>query len=416
MATVSSIKGVQPLLKRSALDYGESYGGSWFSSNMEMFLNNLITYYGKSIYSFLDLARYCTDPNLYTNGEKKLGTTEDWKNSRHLHHEIVRLAGFEPGNVKRGSKDYPPAVFENAIDVAQLFSEPQVVYLHLSSIGEDITSRNISKLMLYGTLEVADIIATAKQKGDNVRSVPVIFVFDETAPLISSTFLPVLGMARSLGLGCLMGLQSLHQLGLGDKDYTNSFISGTAYKHLLSAPDVFTQKYVVDSSGEMERPSASWRQPVPKGLSEIPQSALSSRHATPNMPFIDPEAQVRSERVPRLSADDVMRYGADRFSSLYSVAENYNGANDNGRWVPLWNGYHIDKETYERRKLEPFPSGTEGTLPVRPFSEHDLRYKTRQQDPPASKPQQDGLTSVEEILRRIQESDDANRTGTNGAP
>jgi hypothetical protein len=120
----------------------------------------------------------------------------------------------------------------------------------------------------------------------------------------------------------------------------------------------------------------------------------------PNMPFIDPEVQVRSERVPRLSADDVMRYGAERFSSLYSVAENYNGATDSGRWVPLFNGYHVDKETYERRKLEPFPSGTEGTLPVRPFSEHDLRYKTPQRALPAAKPEGKALTA-EEIVRRI---------------
>ena len=129
------------------LDYGENFGGSWFSSNMEMFLNNLITFYGKSIYSFLDLAGYCADPNLYSNGEKKLGTKEDWKNSRHVHHEILRLAGWEPGQVICTSKGYSPAVFENAIDVAELFSEPQVVFLHLTSIGEDITSRNIAKLM-----------------------------------------------------------------------------------------------------------------------------------------------------------------------------------------------------------------------------------------------------------------------------
>ena len=397
---------VQPLLKAFGLDYGERYGGSWFTSSMENFLNNLITYYGTSIYSFLDLARHCSDPNLYTNAEKKLGPKEDWSNSRHVHHEILRLAGWEPGQVKRSSKGYPPAVFENAIDVAELFSEPQVVFLHLTSIGEDITSRNLAKLMLYGSLEIADIISTARQKGEDVRSNPVIFIFDEFAPLVSSTFLPALAQARSLGLGCLMGLQTLHQLSLGDKDYTDTFIAETCYKHLLSAPDIATQKYVVETSGEIEQLTASYRQDVPKGLNAIHPSLLSPRHAS-SLPFLDPEVHVQSRTVPRLTVDDVMRYGAEKFSSLRSLAENFGESKDNGRWVPLHGGYHIDRATYERRDHEPFPQGTPGTLLVRPFSEHDLRFKTVKPSLPIQRPGQGGPTSVNDILRRMQENDDA---------
>ena len=400
---------VQPLLKALGLDYGEAYGGSWFASNFEMFMNNILTYYGTSIYSFLDLARYCADPNLYSNGEQRLGSKEDWTNARHLHHEILRLAGFEPGNVKWGSKDYSPEVFENAIDVAQLFSEPQVMYFICHRSARTRRLAIIAKLLFYGGLDVSDIIATAKQKGEIVRSVPVIFIFDEFASIVSDTFLPAIAQGRSLGLGCLMGIQTLHQLNLGDKDYANAFIAQTAYKHVLSATDLFTRQYIVDTSGEVDRPSASWRQTFPKGLDEIPESLLSP-HALPGgMPFFAPEGNVTNRRGPRLNMNDVMRYSAERHSSLYSTVENHNGTQDNGGWVPLYTGYHINRETYERRKAEPFPSGTPGTIPVRPSSEHDQRYQKPQRVlpvpvppvPPGAKPQLGGPMSVQEIVRRI---------------
>ena len=66
-------------------------------------------------------------------------------------------------------------------------------------------------------------------------------------------------------------------------------------------PDIATQKYVVETSGEIEQLTASYRQNVPKGLNSILPSFLSPRHAS-SLPFLDPEVHVQSRTVPRLTA------------------------------------------------------------------------------------------------------------------
>lgn len=389
---------IYPLLKALGLDYGEAYGGSWYQSNMQLFLNNLLTYYGKSIYSFLDLARFCSDPNLYTRGEQRLGTKEDWSNARHIHNDIFRLAAVEPLNVKRDSKRYPPQVFQQAIDADQVFSVPQVVYFNLSSIGDDTTSRNIAKLMLYGLLDVADMIGNARARGVAVKSVPVFYVVDEFAPLISPTFLPALAMARSLGLGCI-----LHQLSLGDKDLTDTVLANVAFKHAISSADLRTTDYIVRTSGEIDERQLRWQQAIPKGHDRIPQGWLSPRYAVGSeVPFADPVVNVQSSRRPRLTADDVMRLSADKYSSMRSFVSDKGLVKDDGRWVPIWSGYHVDKETYERRRAEAFPENVEGTLRVGPFSEFDLRYRRQAPAPPPIQPGPGGAPlSPMEIVNEI---------------
>src|SRR5262249_35842649 len=159
---------------------------------------------------------------------------------KHLHNEFNRLAALEPLNVnrKRHGKRYPDAVYDYAINTDQLFTEPQVAYLNYTAIGENTTARTVPKVFFYSVLEVADIISTVKQQGVAVNPIPVIFIIDEFEELISEAFLPALAMARSLGVGCLMGHQTIHQLNLGDRDLTNNIIATTSFKHILSAPDL----------------------------------------------------------------------------------------------------------------------------------------------------------------------------------
>lgn len=402
---------VQPTMRALGTSYGETYGGAWFASAMETFLNNLLTYYKTSIYSFKDLAKFCADPNLYTSADKRLGGKDDWSNAKHLHNEFFRLAGVEPLNVTRDSKNYSQEVFDNAVDVSQLYSEPQVLYLYLSSIGEETTCRNIAKLLLYGLLEVADLLSTVRQKGDSVNSVPVFFIVDEFEELVSNTFLPALAMARSLGLGCILCLQTLHQLSLGDKDLTETIISTTSYKHIFSAPDLFTKNYLVNTSGEKEELRATWEQEVSSRSHSIAAKRFSLKYALPRGVLFDhPKVKIQSVKTPRLSMDEVMRISADQFSSLLNLSSDKGPTKFDGRWVPVWSGYHIDQATYQRRENEPFPCSEPGTILVRPFSEYDLRYET---PPPAttgpivaqpvsqSAGQPAAGLSVEEVLRRL---------------
>src|SRR5262249_13814808 len=145
--------------------------------------------------SVLELVRLCRFPELYTDGEPRLGTKDEWNNARHVHLELTRLAGIEWANVTRTSGEYPPSVFNNSIYIAQLFLTPQVVLMNFSSVSEERTAVTLAKIALYLALDVADVIATAKRINPSIRTIPVFFLFDESSSLISSTFASVLPIA-----------------------------------------------------------------------------------------------------------------------------------------------------------------------------------------------------------------------------
>ena len=401
LAYLTISQRVQAIIRALGLVYGEVYGGSWFESAMERFLNNLITYYEKSLYAFREFAFYCDDPVLYTMGEQRLGSVEDWKDARHVHNEIRRLAENDQCNITARTKSYPPEVFENAIDAAQLFSEPQVVYLNLASASESTWCRNITKLLLYGLLQVGDMLAAAKEGGTRVRSVPVIFLIDEFSEIASNTFLPVLAQARSRELGLVMGLQSLHQLDMGDKKLSESFFSTVGYKHVFSAPDRSSKEYLVSTSGETTELAASWEQQIPSGSRVIAPHMLGPERAVPFViPFGDPLVRVQPTKRPRLSMDDVSKNGAEPFSSYVHFASNTPEASFDGLWTPVWSGFHVDAATYERRQREPFPGQEPGTMIVPHRSEYSRRYE---RPDPQQAVQSGQVKSVDEIMRGMQE-------------
>jgi hypothetical protein len=406
------------LIKALGLQYGETYGGSWFSSNMELFLNNIFSYFQTSIYSFRQLYQRCEDPLVYS--KEVHGQKQDWSNARHLHMEVNRLASCEALNVTRKSHPNQPELFENAIDAADVLSRPQVVYFYLSSVSEEVTTRNIPKLMLYAMLQVADMIATihstpaegSAARGTAAdywpRAVPVIVLLDEFQQLVSDNMLLVLNQARSMNIGCVLAHQNLGQLNLGEKDLTNTVLSNAAYKHFFRATDLATRDYLTKSSGTKVDHEVSWRQVAPVAGSSLDRAYLGVEWAERDM-LLDAIINVREVQTPRLEPNEVICWSALEHTSFVNFTREAGLTRYGGFWVPLLSGYHIEQAENERRKICPFPTGDERTVVVPVWTEHDERARKRRaaesrlpRSVSTTKTEEEGST-IQEFFRRRHE-------------
>ena len=93
----------------------------------EIVLNNVMEAAGAR--SFLELSDWLSDRRWYAS----IGHEDDWRQARHLSALVKRLGSSSAVNVVPGMFPDQPAIVSDAIDVANLFEEPQVVYLWLRS-------------------------------------------------------------------------------------------------------------------------------------------------------------------------------------------------------------------------------------------------------------------------------------------
>jgi hypothetical protein len=186
----------------------------------------------------------------------------------------------------------------------------------------------------------------------------------------------------------------------------------TSYKHVFGAPDLFTKKYIVESSGEKEDLRASWTQTIPRNQKLTTPNMLSPHFAQPDRDslFGNPLIHVQSAKQPQIPMNDIMRISADQFSSLINLATDSGPNNFDGRWIPMYSGYHVDEATYRRREREPFPGGNQGTMLVDPFSSYDARYQapapaasplTLPPRPPKSLPQPSTPLTVGQLIQKL---------------
>jgi hypothetical protein len=297
--------------------------------------------------------------------------------------EVNRLASCEALNVTRKSHPNQPELFANAIDAADVLSRPQVVYFYLSSVSEEVTTRNIPKLMLYALLQVADMIATIHTTAAPGTSseywpqaVPVFVLLDEFQQLVSDNMLLVLNQARSMNIGCVLAHQNLGQLNLGDKDLTNTVLSNAAYKHFFRATDLATRDYLTKSSGTKVEHEVSWRQAAPVVRDSLAREYLSVHRAEHDF-LLDAVVNVREVQTPRLEPNEVISWSALEHTSFVNFTREAGLTRYGGFWVPLLSGYHIDQAENERRKICPFPAGDERTVVVPVWTEHDERARRR---------------------------------------
>ena len=183
----------------NGLTYGTDYGQGYYSSaNAAILYHALKTF--PHVATFTELAD-CIG-NVITTAKKRELHPEIRKAGVHVHEVIKRLAACESLNVT-ASTGHGSDVVEQAIDLTQVFQQPQLLYFHLSATLSPSGAPEMARLVNYM------LLAAATQ---TERRHPVFLVIDEFQRMVASNLEYMLQLARSMGVGVILANQSMQDL------------------------------------------------------------------------------------------------------------------------------------------------------------------------------------------------------------
>ncbi len=325
----------QELLQGMSLDYGIKYGAGYFTAMNEIVLNNVLKETGAR--SFAELSAHLSDRKWYS----KIGYEEDWKQARHLSALVKRLGGSEMLNVVPDMEQYGSDVHENAIDMANLYEEPQVIYLWLRSAVEPTNAPAIARMFLW-----AMFTAASHQPQDQNR---VYFFIDEMQQIISDGIKLIFEQFRDMG-GTIIGAhQTAGQLRRDGTDLGDTIDSCTAMKQVFRASDLTSLERLEALSGLRSEHAATWHQPYERGTGD-----LSNRY----------EEMLAEEGIVRVTEKERARYDGDELraissrlhSSLVRFTFGSGYTQFAGRSIPVRSSFHIPYDEYLRRRARPWPT------------------------------------------------------------
>ena len=324
----------QELLQGMSLDYGIKYGAGYFTAMNEIVLNNVLNATGAR--SFAELSEHLADRRWYA----EIGYEEDWKQARHLSALVKRLGGSEPLNVVPDMTQYESDVHENAIDVTNLYQEPQVIYLWLRSAVEPTNAPAIARMFLW-----AMFTAASHQPQDQNR---VYFFIDEMQQIISDGIKLIFEQFRDMG-GTIIGAhQTAGQLRRDGTDLGDTIDSCTAVKQVFRASDLMSLQRLEALSGSVKEHAATWHQTYERGTGD-----MSNRY----------EEMLAKEGVVRVTEQERARYDGDELraissrlhSSLVRFTFGSGYTQFAGRSIPVKSSYHIPYDEYLRLRAKPWP-------------------------------------------------------------
>ena len=334
----------QQLLQGLSLDYGIQYGAGYFTAMNEIVLNNVLQETGAK--SFRELSKHLSDRSWYAS----IGHEDDWKQARHLSALVKRLSGSAAVNVVPGMYPDHPEVHQQAIDVGNLFEEPQVIYLWLRSAVEPTNAPAIARLFLW-----AMFTAASHQPQDKNR---VYFFVDEMQQIISDGIKLIFEQFRDLGGTIIAAHQTAGQLRRQGTDLGDTIDSCTAMKQVFRASDLQSLERLERLSGTRTNKTPTWHQPYERGTGELTER-YDPLVAEKGLVRITEEERVRYDR------NELLAISARRQSSLvrFTFGEGY--TQFAGATIPIVSQFHISFDQYLRRRREPWPTAP-GAFTIKP--------------------------------------------------
>lgn len=324
----------QQLLQGLSLDYGVQYGAGYFTAMNEIVLNSVLRETGAR--SFSELSEHLSDRRWYAS----IGHEDDWKQARHLSALVKRLGSSQAINLTPDMLPDQPAVHSEAIDMANLYEEPQVIYLWLRSAVEPTNAPAIARLFLW-----AMFTAASHQPQDKNR---VYFFIDEMQQIISDGMKLIFEQFRDLGGTIIAAHQTAGQLRRQGTDLADTIDSCTALKQVFRASDLYSLERWEKLSGTRMENVPTWYQRFERGTGE-----LTERYD----PLLADEGMVRvsPEEKSRLDKNDLMRISSRRHSSLVRFTFGSGYTQFGGAAVPMKSQYHISFDAYQRRRQAAWP-------------------------------------------------------------
>jgi hypothetical protein len=345
------------------LNYGTDYARGFYSEANAALLHFAIKKF-PDVRTFAELAERVRHIVLTA---KKRDLHPELRNAGvHIQAVLDRLAACDALNVGPATA-HPREVIEQAIDLRELFRQPQIIHCHLSSALSPGTSPMIARLLLYSLLSAAT---------QTERKHQVFVVIDEFQRMAAHNVEYMLQLARSMGVGIILANQSLQDLG----DLIPAIEANCRYRQWFSVSSLDDRRRLIESGGETVETFASHTEHLGAFTDYAPYSRTFSEHI-----------------VPRVSANEVALASDHPLQSIVRISRGSGYAQYGGLPFVVESTYHISRSEYERRKSMPWPRSGAGS-----FIPRDLRDQTSPARPPAGN---GPIITTENIDSRIPEND-----------
>lgn len=337
---------VQVTLTALSLDYGIDYGRAFFTAMNETVLSSVLR--GAPMESFEDLYRFLCNKEVY----RAFGNVLDWEKARHLVVMVDRLRSVHPLNVTPSTLPNRSAVFQNAIELADLLNQPQVVYFYLPAPREPLGTSSIARLVIHSLFTAA---ADGIPASDKVRTYTMI---DEFQQVISNSVERVLEQGRSLGTSYILSHQTKGQSKRGGIDITETVESCTAFKQNYRASDLRTIQELEQLSGQGVFHRFAWSQTAP--ASDDDEDDVAPRFSSTG------EVMVTETIGPLLERNTILEVSADRQGCIVRSTKDSNYTRFGGKATPILCDFHIHRSDFQSRERREWPEETVDTIVVEP--------------------------------------------------
>ena len=369
------------LLHALSLAYGTEFGQSYFGGmNREVFSRALAAF-GNAIESFTQIDYVCKPGTRTATGKKFRLTDQHYRDAAHFLTTIETLSRIPALNITNSAPEHAEfsGAAENAIDMANVIREPQVVYFYLKAGIETGIVQDIGRLALFSLLTAA-VQKPHAQLGNHQTYVFV----DEFQQIVANNLEIILRQARSHGLAAILANQTISDLTTGrDVDLRPTVQANTRLKQYFASSDPNQRDMLVEASGETVYYMAD------------------SLEYTDNL-----KAYIREARYP---PNEIIRMTDDPSLSILHISRGEGYAQFGGFPVMMSGSYHITEEEYGRREKLPWPEGDENTVTptlkdvedlasvqpnfnaAPPGEEEDVEPTEEQKEPPVNPTVQDML-------------------------
>lgn len=323
LAKLTTYQRTDILTASLGLQYGTDYGRGYFSDANSEMLYHALKSRPEGIPSFVELAAVLREKAPFR------GVPEDLRAAgAHLNAIINRLADSRPLNASPRD-GLPASVLSAAIDMADVFRTPQVLYFHLASAIGMASTADIARLALYSLL-------TAAKTAEGERTQVYLFV-DEFQRIVSNNLEIFLQQARSMNIGVILANQTLGDLKTADADLIPTVRANTRFRQIFAASDLVEQEDIIKTSGETTVFNRAFSQYLGQVLGASGTFTLTETLS------------------PRLRVNDVLLATDHPQQSIVQIRRGQGYAQFGGFPFVMTSTFHISQEEYERRKRAAWP-------------------------------------------------------------
>lgn len=312
------------------LTYGADYGEGFYSSANAAVLYHTIKTFPEAS-SYRELAKRIG--YVVANAKRTELHPEIRKAGIHVQTVLDRLASFDALNVAPGER-YPQDVVDGAINLADCFEQPQVLYFHLSATLGPGSAPEIARLVTYS------LLAAATQAN---RKHQVFLVIDEFQRMISRNIEYMLQLARSMGVGVILANQTMQDLRTSKADLIPAIESNCRYRQWFAVSSEDDRNRLVRGSGETV---------------DLAETRTYTSGPNGSSTSVSYQEQV----VPRLRPNEILLASDHPRQSIVHISRGVGYAQYGGMPFIVEGEYHVSQQEFERRKSTPWPEAGNGAF------------------------------------------------------